>query len=89
MKTYCANVPTFDSKGKVLYNTVEEFTEERIIEEYWDRWKEQVKKMDRKDPEFRHHTRTKITKEHCIADWAASNWAWDKDYLKHSKRERK
>lgn len=41
-------------------------TEDQIIEEYWDYWCSQMRKVGRE------HL---ITKERCIEDWVTINWA--------------
>jgi hypothetical protein len=60
--------------NKFLYFTQEsaspvEITEDEILAEYWEFWKEKmIKKYG-----FNHYLQTH---ENCIDDWCIVNWAW-------------
>ena len=45
-------------------------TDQEILEERWDWWKERMIKKYGKDSEL-------ITEEICIQDWVADNYAWE------------
>jgi len=68
MKTYRIQEPPFpDFTGDPVYT---DYTEDDIIEEYWDHWKSL---MEKKYGEG-HHL---INHSNCILDWAVVNWAWE------------
>lgn len=68
-----------DSKKKMkIYLTNEldsdepvEYTEQQILDEYWDHWSEKMIKRYGEN----HHL---INERNCITDWAVVNWAWEK-----------
>jgi len=63
MKIYLMDDPESDAPV--------EYTEQQILDEYWDRWKS---KMEKKYGPG-HHL---INERNCITDWAVVNWAWEK-----------
>lgn len=46
------------------------FTEEQILESYWDYWKHKMQSVGKYD---------EINRENCIRDWVVVNWAWEYD----------
>jgi len=67
MKTYCYDEPGGE-RGEI-YEVVCK-TEEEILEDYWDFWKELMEKKYGKDHEL-------TTKENCITDWCSTYFAWE------------
>ena len=67
MKTYCINEVTHTP----MINTVQEYTEDDIINEYWDFWYTDMVKKFGKEHEL-------ITEQNCIDDWVTIHWAWEK-----------
>ena len=54
-----------DEEGKVCEAV---YTEDEIIEKFWDYWKGKMIEAGLKD---------KITRESCIEDWIITNWAYE------------
>lgn len=68
MKTYRIQEPPLpDLSGDPVYV---DYTEDEIIEEYWNHWKGLMEKKYGLD-----HSLT--NRENCILDWAVVNWAWE------------
>jgi len=68
MKTYSYNEPEYDDVGNIVGNLVYTLTEEEIIDSYYVHWSREMCHQ-RKD-----HL---VTKDNCIDDWVAVNWAWE------------
>ena len=71
MRVWCYNTPIFDDGGKLIGNELREFTDDLILEDYWDYWCKLMEERFGKG----HYL---INIENCIADWVAVNWAWEK-----------
>ncbi len=69
-KIYCYNEPVFHGDALVGNDLIER-TEDQIISEYWDHWSSRMADKYGKGHEL-------ITRENCIEDWIALNWAWEK-----------
>ena len=67
MKKYIYEEPGGE-RGEIF--NVETKTEEEILDEYWDFWKELMEKKYGPNHEL-------ITDEHCIADWCTIHGAWE------------
>ena len=66
MKTFiCYEDDPEDPAGGITL----EYTEDDIIAEYWEFWVSQLKRVGREDL---------ISRENCIEDWIAVNWALEK-----------
>lgn len=71
MKTWFYNNPVFDDTGNIIDNKVIEISDHEILDDYWDWWsKAMIQKFGA--------NHAYITPEHCIDDWVACNWAWEK-----------
>jgi hypothetical protein len=68
MKTYIIN--DYDDDSRIVPVDLE-YTEEQIIEEYWDFWSSKMMKKYGVGHKL-------ITRENCIEDWLAVNWAIEK-----------
>jgi hypothetical protein len=69
-KTYTYNEPIFHGDAFVGNDIIEK-TEQQILEDYWDYWNARMVAKFGEGHEL-------ITKENCIDDWIAVNWAWEK-----------
>lgn len=72
-KIYIYNEPIFQG-GALIGNEVIEKTEQQILDDYWDHWNARMIAKFGEGHEL-------ITKENCIEDWVAVNWAWEKKVL--------
>lgn len=52
--------------GEYGQEVTEIWTEDQILQSYWDRWQEQMYKAGKEDL---------ISKDRCILDWVTTNWA--------------
>lgn len=68
-KVYCFNDPIFRG-AKIVGNVVKRYTEYDVLKEYWRPWLAAMEKKYGAGHEL-------ITKENCIKDWKAVNWAWE------------
>ena len=69
MTKYKICYPVYQDITDDVYEDIEEtYTEDRIIEEYWPSWENNMTKKYGVGHEL-------ITKENCIEDWAVVNWA--------------
>ena len=59
-----------------LDGTVSFFTEEKILEEYWDYWHEEMQKAILRPNCSAYGRPELITKDNCIVDWVVVNWAY-------------
>jgi len=69
-KIYCYNEPIFHGNALVGNDLIER-TEDQIIYEYWNHWSSRMADKYGEGHEL-------ITRENCIEDWVALNWAWEK-----------
>ena len=67
MKSYCYE-EAGGERGEIYH--VESKTEEEILEEHWDFWKELMEEKYGKDHPV-------ITKDNCIIDWCGMYNAWE------------
>jgi hypothetical protein len=66
MRYYRYIIPADDAFGQSVEVTL---SEEEIIKEYWDDWCMRMIK--------RGENIAKLSKDRCIVDWCAVNWAWE------------
>lgn len=66
MAIYSIVYPIYNAEGEFLTNQTEYYDEDRILNEYFYYWSEEMKKVGLSD---------KISKERCIEDWITVNWA--------------
>jgi len=71
MRVWCYNNPILDDNGKLVGNEVREFTEDLILEDYWDHWSKLMEQKYGRGHYF-------INTQNCIDDWVSVNWAWIK-----------
>jgi hypothetical protein len=69
MRFYCVNEPNFDREGNIISNDVRVYSEQEIIDEYWDYWCKMMKEL--------HGEKVTLIRGDCIEDWIAVNWAWE------------
>ena len=68
MKTYSYTEPEYDDVGNIVGNLVYTLTEEEIIDSYYFHWSREM---------CRQRLDYLVTKDNCIDDWVAVNWAWE------------
>jgi hypothetical protein len=67
MRKWIVNEPGGE-RGEI--NEIRTVTDEEILSEYWDFWKDEMEKKYGADSQL-------ITEESCIKDWVVTNWAWE------------
>jgi hypothetical protein len=67
MRKWIVNEPGGE-RGEI--NEIRTVTDEEILSEYWDFWKDKMEKKYGVDSPL-------ITKESCIQDWVVIHWAWE------------
>lgn len=70
MKYYKWQEPDFNHQGEYVGPKTYIWSEEQILEDYWDHWK---RLMDKKWGEGYELT----TKEECVKDFVVVHWAWE------------
>jgi hypothetical protein len=67
MRTWIVEEPGGE-RGEI--SSMEEYTDDEILEDRWDWWKAMMEKKYGKSS-------SKITRENCIQDWVTDNYAWE------------
>lgn len=68
MKYYSYNYYDPDPAKQIVAT----LSEQEILDEYWDYWKERMEKKFKKK-----FDRDRANELDCITDWCVVNWAWE------------